>query len=101
MSTPDTVSQITHTDGGTTIVGPDAMLFYKAAQLKGFIGLYIKCGMIPTRGVTISKMLKMATEITKKPYKNTDDGRRQAEADLQTWVNTMKAALPIEDKRTK
>jgi hypothetical protein len=96
-------SEIIHTDGGTTITGQDAMLYFKAAQLKGFIKLYMNTGMIPTRGVGIKSMLAQAAAITKtkKPYKTSKPEQQRALDELTTWCHTMKAALPITDKRTQ
>lgn len=91
---------ITHSNGSTLLTG-DAIEFYRRAQLKAFIGLYIKTGMIPTRGVTISKMLKLATEITGQTYKNNREGWLKAEADLDKNVKTLRAAIPDVDNRTK
>jgi len=84
-----------HAGGGTTITGPDAMNYFRAVQIKLFIGLHIKTGMIPTRGVTISRMLKMATEYTGQKYKNSRPEWERARADMEVWCATMKAALPI------
>jgi hypothetical protein len=89
-------SCITHHAGGSvSITGPDATNYFRAVQLKLFIGLYIKTGIIPTRGVTISKMLKIATEYTGKKYKNSRPEWERAQADMDVWCATMKAALPI------
>lgn len=89
-------SSITYSAGGTTFAGPDATNFFRAAMLASSLGLYAKCGMIPTRGVTITKMLAMATQYTGKKYKRGD--ALKAQADVKLWADTMKAALPIEVK---
>jgi len=90
-----TESKIVYSQGGgITFVGPDAVNFYRAAALASSLGLYAKCGMIPTRGVTITKMLAIASEYTGKKYKRGDAAK--AEADVRIWVQTMKAALPTE-----
>lgn len=85
-------SSIDHGPGGTAFVGPDAMLLFKAAQLAGFLRLYQRTGMVPTRGVTATRMLQLATEITKKPYKRGE--YLKAADDLKVWCDTMKAAIP-------
>lgn len=91
---------IIHTDGGTALLG-DATTLYSWKVLQQSIGLYMRTGMIPTRGVTISRMLKFATAITKKPYKNTPLGRQQAYDDLGTSCATLRAAIPDVDARSK
>lgn len=97
MGTKDNTA-ITHHDGGTTYTG-DAITLYRWKALQQAIILYTKTGLIPTRGVTISKMLKAATEITSRPYKNTSEGRQQAVDDLQKSIATLKMAIPHEDER--
>lgn len=81
-----------HKSGGITFVGADAVAFYRAALLVRSLRLYAKCGMIPTRGVTITKMLAMAADLTKKHYKRGD--AEKAAADVEAWAREMKAALP-------
>jgi len=86
-------SYIHHTSGGTLYSGPDAVRLQQAITLRSAIKLYRACGVIPTRGMGIVNMLKLATSITGKPYKRTHAA--QAEADLHIWIETMKSALPI------
>jgi hypothetical protein len=88
-----TESSINISTGGTTFSGPDATNLFRAMTLKSALGLYAKCGMIPTRGVTITKMLAMATEYTGKKYKRGD--AEKAAEDVRQWCEAMKAALPI------
>lgn len=96
MSDKPQDSYIDHHRGGTMLVGPDAMKLFKAATLKSSLTLYDKTKLIPTRGVTITVMLRMATEFTNKTYKRTQV--LQAAADLQVWIDTMRAAIPhLED----
>lgn len=79
----------------SALVGPDAVNLFRAIQLKGAIKLYRQTGMIPTRGVTITKMLEIATkDYTHKAYKGKNKCEA-AEADLQEWVEAMKAAMPV------
>jgi hypothetical protein len=87
-------SHITISQGGTTFVGPDATNLFRAMTLASSLGLYAKCGITPTRGVTITKMLVMATQYTGKKYKRGDAAK--AQADVKLWCDAMKAALPIE-----
>jgi len=86
-------SHIDLTNGGTSFVGHDAVNLFRAMTLKSSIRMYMKCGLIPTRGVTITKMLVMAGEYTGKTYK-----RGQGELamnDLVVWIETMKCAMPV------
>lgn len=86
-------------DGAVTLTGPDSMQFFRAIQLRAAISLYMKTGMIPTRGVTITKMLRAAKEFTGKVYGNNLPGYATAMADLQVWIDTMQTALPTTDER--
>ena len=87
-------SYIEHGKGSTTLVGPDAMEFFRAATLKGALGLYAKTGMKPTRGVNLTDMLALAKRYTGKTYPKTRDGAAAAAADVDVWVQNMRAALP-------
>jgi hypothetical protein len=91
-----TDSSITISSSGTTFAGPDATHLFRAKMLASALGLYAKCGIIPTRGVTITKMLAMASTYSGKKYKRGDAAK--AQADVAEWANTMLAALPVEVK---
>lgn len=82
-----------HETGGITFVGKDSVNLVRAITLKNSINLHKKIGMIPTRGVTITKMFAMATQYTGKTYKR--GAHQQAIDDLHIWIETMKAAIPI------
>ena len=91
-------SVITFTSGGgMSFVGADATMLYRANLLKVSLELYQKTSMIPTRGMTITKMMAMATGITKKTYKR--DQIDIAIQDVKEWCDAMKAAIPIVDER--
>lgn len=93
-----TESSIGYNEKGEAVsfVGADAITCYKAAMLKSHIGLYQKCGMIPTRGFGISKMLAAANAILGTKYKRTQlDACREH---LGVFVQTMKSALPTETR---
>lgn len=93
-----TNSKVTITKGGAVCFsGPDAMAFYRAVQLRAAIRLHAKTGLIPTRGFGPGKMLAAAGAITGKAYRRGQSG--QAVADLDTWIDTMRAALPFTDER--
>lgn len=77
----------------TGYFGPDAVHFARVRMLRSSIKLWKQTGLIPTRGVGIKRMLAMASEYTGKPYHT-----RNIEAaltDLDTWLATMAAALPV------
>lgn len=96
-----TDSEIRHTDGGTSLTGPDAMLFIKAVHLKAALGLHVKTEgrMRMTRSASPTRLLALAADITKKTYKRGQ--YQQAADDLKIWIETMRAALPITDERTQ
>jgi hypothetical protein len=82
-------------NGGVSFVGQDATRLYAVTVLRASIKLHRSTGLIPTRGMTITRLFQRATEITGRPYKR---GQHDAAiADLTTWINTMKAALPVVD----
>ena len=68
-----------------TFTGPDGVNTYRAAVLRSSIKLHKSTGMIPTRGVTITRMFKLATEYTGKTYKR--GAHDAAIADLQEWLD--------------
>lgn len=79
--------------GTVAFVGPDATNLVRAITVKHGLSLYAKCGMILTRGVTITKLLTIATGYTGRAYK-----RGQAEvaaADMDQWIETARQSLPV------
>lgn len=93
MTNPNASFVQTHAGGGASFVGPDAVNLYRAITLRSALSLFAKTGMVPTRGVTATSMLAMASEYTGKKYKRGQ--HQQAANDMVTWIETMKAALPI------
>lgn len=89
----DATNYIGVTDGKcTTFVGPDAVNYVRAEFLASSLKLYAKAKITPTRGVTATRMLAMATGYTGKKYKR---GQYEtAAADVKKWADEMKAALP-------
>jgi len=80
-------------NGMTAYVGPDATEYVRAATLASMLKLFAKTGIVPTRRVSGSMLLKMATRYTGKTYKR---GQHEtAAADVKVWADTMKCALPI------
>ena len=69
-------------NGGTTFAGPKAVDVLRCAMLKRFIALHAKTGIIPTRGVTITKMFTMTTEYTGKKYKRGEHDKAVRDLDL-------------------
>lgn len=90
---PDSYITISRSRGVTSYVGPDATRLFAAIALRSALKMYASCGVIPTRGVTISKMLTRASEITRKRYKRGE--ALLAAADIDAWILAMRAALPI------
>jgi hypothetical protein len=86
-----------HASGGMSVVGPDAMLLYKAVVLKNSMQLYVRTGIRPTRGVGPKHMTALASQITGRKYKPLEMG--SAIAGLERWIATMKAAIPVVDER--
>jgi predicted transcriptional regulator len=87
----DSDSYIKSGPGVTAFVGPDAMALMRATSLRSAIRL-LQAGIVPARGFTLSRALKMAGEYTGKTYKRTQ--AEQARADLKIWCDEMNAALP-------
>jgi len=73
-------------------MGPDAVELFRVATLKSAIGLF-KVGIVPTRGLTISRCFKMAEQYTGKSYKRGQHD--EAVKDLTVWIETMKSAIPV------
>ena len=83
--------------GGASFVGRDAIEFFKVMNLRNSISLYQKCGIIPTRGFGITKMLALASKYTGQKYKRNEYDR--VIKDLTVWIEMMRSALPtIVDK---
>lgn len=88
-----------HAHGGVTLAGPDAVNLYRAITLKQGLLMYQRTGMLLTRGATPTMLLALAKGYTGKTYKGKDK-YQQAAADVQVWIDTMKAALPVTDNRS-
>jgi hypothetical protein len=92
-----TESYVERSAGATTFVGPDATRLFQAGVLRSAIDLYVKTGLQANRAYTPANMLRAAGSITGKAYKRRQ--LPQASADLTTWIDAMKAALPVQDRR--
>ena len=66
-------SFISHSPSGILFSGPDAIRLQQAITLRSAIKMYVRSGgqIIPTRGMGITKMLALTTNITGKKYKRT------------------------------
>lgn len=82
-----------HKGGGVSLVGRDAVDLYRALALQKALSLYAKTGIKLARNITPTSMLTMATAYTAKAYKRGQ--HQQASTDMQVWIDTMKAALPV------
>lgn len=89
-------SAITLTNGATIHTG-DAIPLFRVKMLRSAIKLHKNTGMIPTRGVTITRMFAEASKITGKTYKR---GQHDAAlADLTKWIDAADASMPVIDQR--
>lgn len=86
-------------DGGTMFVGPDAIALYRAVSIRGALRLYAQSGIVMTRGMTPTKLLKAASAYTGKDYGRGNVNKCQAAVkELDQWIAAMRAALPVYDK---
>ena len=93
-------SQISIMEGGTMFTGPDSIALYRAVALRGALKLYAQTGMLVTRGMTVTKLLKQASEYTGKAYGRGNVTKAQAAAaDMTVWIETMRSAIPVVDLR--
>jgi hypothetical protein len=74
-----------HYDGGVVLTGA-AIDGYKALLLKHSLQLW-SIGVKSHRGVKLGELLKIATEITSKPYTKNAKGIATAIADITTMFN--------------
>ena len=73
--------------------GSDATSLVRAIYAKNALSFYAKTGMKVTRAVTPTVLLQIATEYTGHKYKRGQYVK--AAEDLDVWINTMRAALPV------
>lgn len=81
----------------TTFVGKDGVHLARAITTKSAINLYLKTRIKPTRGVGIKKLLAIATQYTKNPYKISE--MQKAIDELDTFINTLQSALPVTERK--
>jgi hypothetical protein len=95
----NTNGSITVSKGATTFAGPAGVDVFRANLLKSSLRLFAKTGIIPTRGVSGSKLLKLATQYTGITYKAGAKVRESAEVaarDLEAVVSGKLEAIKIE-----
>lgn len=88
---------VLHASGGMTLAGPDAVNLYRALTVVQGLRMYARSRMLLTRGATPAVLLGIAREYTGQTYKRGE--YLKAADDVQTWADTMKAALPVTDNR--
>jgi hypothetical protein len=93
--TASSESKVIVSPSSTTFVGPDAVELYRAQVLLNALGL-LHVGICPTRGLTLTRALVMASQYTAKSYKRTE--LAQARLDLRTWIESAKGNILTESK---
>lgn len=68
-----------------TVITGDNVFIYRALATRKAIQLYQRAGIIPTRGMTITKLLAIATSITGNKYKRGEYAR--AADELGDWCD--------------
>lgn len=92
---PKEQSTITHSAGVMMFSGEKAVDAFRIATLISAIGL-LKAGIIPTRGMTMTKALKIATEYTGIKYKRTEADK--AAANLKHILDIRKSECTIKGR---
>lgn len=80
--------------GSVAFVGADAIGLFRAKALRSAIKLHKACGIIPTRGMTITRLLGEVTKLSGKPYKGKTKHDSAIQA-LDAHIAAMECALPI------
>lgn len=93
-------SYVSTSRGGeiTSYVGPDATRLAAAIVLRSAIKMWRLSGIIPTRGMTIRRMLERAEFVTGTRYgaPRGTSGASLAEQHLTLWIEAMRSAMPVE-----
>lgn len=87
--------QVSPNGGAVSFVGPDAISLFRVKTLKRAVALHKSCGMIMTRGATITKVLAQVSLLTGKAYKGATK-HDAALADLTAHIAALECAMPIE-----
>ena len=93
----DSFVQVNDKGQTTSYVGRDAVKLYGVIALRACLMMYIRTNgrMIPTRGMTITRMLASAAALCGKQYKRGTSGIQQAIDDLTVWIEAAKASMPV------
>lgn len=91
------MSRVVISESCTVFEGKDAILLVKAKTLKVAIRLALR-GIKVHRKLGLKKLLETAGQITAKEYKRSQG--IAAINDLEQWIATMEAALPIVHSET-
>jgi len=75
--------------------GKDGVELFRIRTLASSLRLFAATGIIPTRGITYSKMLRMAEKYTGKNYRVRREECGRAAGDLDVLASTLVAALPV------
>jgi hypothetical protein len=94
MTTTKDTSEIRTSKSSVTYSGSDAVELFRAATLRSALGLLQK-GIMPTRGLNMTKALGLAERYTGRKYKRTESAA--AIRDITVWIETMKSAIPVVD----
>jgi hypothetical protein len=78
----------------TSFVGPDATKLAQAVTIRAALRLW-QAGIQPSPAATKTQTLAMASTFTGKKYGRGAAQLDQAIADMDVWVVTMRAGLPI------
>jgi hypothetical protein len=78
--------------GGVTFTGADGVGLYRALALATALKLAGK-GFQLSRTMPKGKLLAAATALSGKTYRR--GAYAEAEADVRTWIEAMKAAIPV------
>jgi len=89
-------SEIRHWKGGTTFSGPDAVEYFRVAQLWAMMGVFEKPNGLRWKHLSKTLALRLAGERTGKKYKRGEFAK--ARADLKIWLDVAKSSLPIIDE---
>lgn len=84
-------NRVTNEGGQVRLIeGPKAIGDYRIKLLKISMDMYLKTGMIPTRGVTGARLVEMIAAVTKpkKPYPRSRKGKEQALADIIAYMES-------------
>jgi hypothetical protein len=93
--TASSESKVIVSPSSTAFVGPAATELFRAQVLLSALGL-LQAGISPTRGLTRTRALVMASRYTAKSYKRTQIA--QARLDLRVWIESQADAVHMEFK---